>query len=429
MKNEASFSTVAGATGPTPRSAAAEPGALTRLAGANLAAQSAEQISLAAVPLVAVTALGAGPQEIAILSALQTLPFLLLALPAGLLADRVSKRTLMAVAEGLRAGALGALLLAGLTGTLSIAVLAVLGFVGAVGTVAFSVAAPALLPALVERSALATANARMELTRSIALVAGPAVAGGLVAFAGASSTFGIAVALSAGAIALLIGLPEPARVSTAAPRDLRQELVDGAALVWRSPLLRPVLLTALFWNLGWFTLQVAYVPYAMQTLGLDAAAVGLTLAAQGVGMVIGATAAPHLLRRLPFGPAIVLGPVLSVAGMLAMGGTLLWPSGLLAALSFFLFGVGPVVWAVGTSSLRQAVTPGPLLGRVSAVFLTANMGARPLGAVLGGWAAAQGGAVACLVLAMAAFAVQLLIVAASAVRRLQTLPDPGAAEP
>src|SRR5512140_1441449 len=125
------------------------PRSFTDLAGSNLAAQSAEQLSLAAVPLVAVLALGAGPGEIGVLAAVQTLPFLLLSIPLGLLADRVSRRRLMVWAEGLRALSLFALLAMVLTGQLSIVALAILGFAGAVGTVGFSVAAPALVPSLV----------------------------------------------------------------------------------------------------------------------------------------------------------------------------------------------------------------------------------------------------------------------------------------
>ncbi|HEY0886768.1 MAG TPA: MFS transporter, partial [Ramlibacter sp.] len=159
------------------------------LAWSNLAAQSAEQLSLAAVPLVAVLALGAGPGEIGALAAVQTLPFLLLAIPLGLLADRVSRRRLMVAAEGLRALSLLAMLAMVLTGRLSIAWLAVLGFAGAVGTVGFSVAAPALVPSLVPGRLLGMANGRLELARSAAFAAGPALAGALVAWAGAPAAF------------------------------------------------------------------------------------------------------------------------------------------------------------------------------------------------------------------------------------------------
>ena len=161
------------------------PPAFARLAWSNLAAQSAEQLSLAAVPIVAVLALGAGTGEIGALATVQTLPFLLLAIPLGLLADRASRRRLMAAAEALRALSLLALALAVVAGVLSIPLLAALGFIGAVGTVGFSVAAPALVPALVPHEALGRANGRIELARSAAYAAGPALAGALVAWAGA----------------------------------------------------------------------------------------------------------------------------------------------------------------------------------------------------------------------------------------------------
>lgn len=398
------------------------PPIFTRLAGANLAAQSAEQISLAAVPIAAVLALGAGPGEIGVLATAQTLPFLLLSIPAGLLADRMSKRRLMVVAEGLRALAFVGLLLAVLLGYLSLPLLAVLGFLGACGTVGFSVAAPALIPALVPREQLSAANGRLELARSAAFAAGPALAGALVAWAGASPAFVLAAVLSVAALALLAGLPPTPPGALAPRRHPLVELKDGARVVWQSPLLRPVLLTAVVWNVAWFVLQAAYVPHAVRTLGLGASAVGFTLAAYGVGMVLGALAAPRVLRALPFGWAVVLGPVVSVAAMATMVATLAWPTGLLATLSFFLFGAGPIIWTISSTTLRQAITPQPLLGRVTAIFLTVNTGARPLGAALGGWVGAQWGEPACLLLALAGFVLQMVFIAASAVRGLRQLP-------
>ena len=412
------------------------PPAFQRLAGANLAAQAAEQVSLAAVPIVAVLLLQAGPGQIGLLSTAQTLPFLLLAIPLGLLADHVSQRRLMATAEALRALSLAGLLLATLTGQLSIGLLAVLGFAGAAGTVGFNVAAPALVPALVPRETLGAANGRLELARSLAFAGGPALAGALVSWAGASSAFVLATLLSAAAVALLIGLPDSAHASTNAaahaparvPNPARHpilELTDGARLVWRHALLRPVLLTSVAWNLAWFVLQVAYVPYAMGALGLGADGVGLTLATYGAGMVVGALAAPRVLAALPFGQVVVVGPVVSVLASATMVGTLLWPSALLAGASFFLFGVGPILWTISTTTLRQTVTPQAMLGRVSAIFLTVNTGVRPIGAALGGLVGEAWGAPACLVLACAGFSVQAVLILASPVRTLQRLP-PGA---
>lgn len=392
-----------------------------RLAWSNLAAQSAEQLSLAAVPIVAVLALGAGPGEIGLLAAAQTLPFLLASIPLGLLADRTSRQRLIVASEVLRALALLALLAALLLGGLSVPLLAVLGFVGAIGTVGFSVTAPALVPALVDRSQLAQANGRLELARSTAFAAGPALAGALVAWAGASAAFVLAAMLSISAVLLLMGLNEPPRPAVPA-RHPFLELKDGARLVWQSPLLRPILLTSVAWNIAWFVLQAAYVPYAVRALGLSASGIGFTLAIYGVGMMVGALVAARVVAAMPFGRAIQVGPAASVLGAALMVGTLFVPSGVLAGAAFFVFGAGPIIWTITSTTLRQTVTPHAMLGRVSALFLTVNMGARPVGAMLGGIVGEAWGESTCLWLALLGFGVQLWIILRSRVSQLQALP-------
>src|SRR5215510_3107601 len=149
------------------------PSAFTRLAWSNLAAQSAEQVALAAAPIVAVPVLGAGAGETGLLQTAQTLPFLLMSIPAGVLADRMSRARLMAGAEALRVVSLLAVLALVVSGALSLPLLALLGFVGACGTVAFSVAAPALVPSLVASELLPRANGRIELARTTAFAGGP----------------------------------------------------------------------------------------------------------------------------------------------------------------------------------------------------------------------------------------------------------------
>jgi len=395
--------------------------ALTTLSWSNLAAQSAEQISLAAVPIVAVMLLHAGPGEIGLLSSAQTLPFLLLSIPLGVLADRWSRSRLLWLAEGVRACSLLALwwLVGG--GAISLAALALLGFVGAAGTVGFTVAAPALVPSLVPPHAMARANARLELARSAAFAAGPALAGALVTWAGAGTAFASATVLSALALLLLLRLPAVPR-SAGPARHLVDELRHGLALVWHDRLLRPVMWTAVVWNLSWLVLQAAYVPYAMRTLGLSADAVGFTLGCYGAGMLVGAVLATRVMRALPFGAAVLLGPWMSVLAALVMCATLIWPHGWLAAVSFALFGAGPLVWTVSTTTLRQTLVPTRVLGQVSAIFLTVNAGARPLGGALGALVGSLWGATACVVLAAAGFALQALLVSGSPVRALRSLP-------
>ena len=400
---------------------AALPRPFTRLAACNLAAQSAEQIALAAVPLFAVLAFGAGPGEVGLLSSAQTLPFLLLSIPLGLLADRWSRQRLMLWAEGLRALSLLALVGLAVQGNASLAWLAVLGFIGAVGTVGFSVAAPALVPALVPAGALAAANGRLELARSLAFAGGPALGGALVGWVGAAFAFALAGSLSLAAWVALAGVREPARAQPPRRHPVT-ELKEGAALVLRHPLLRPVLLTAIVWNLAWFVLQAAYVPYAVTQLGLDGAGVGFTLATSGAGMITGSLLAARAIRVLPYGVAVLVGPFCSVLAMAVMCATVLRPSGTLAALSFFLFGLGPILWTITSTTLRQHLTPAAMLGRVSAIFLTVNAGARPIGAALGAWVGAGWGAEACLWLALAGFVAQAAVCALSPIRKLKSLP-------
>src|SRR2546423_4132114 len=133
------------------------PPSFNRLAWSNLAAQSAEQIAFAAAPIVTARALDGGTGETGLIQTAQTLPFLLFAIPAGMLADRLSRRSVMVFAEALRVASLIAILGLAQLSLLTWPLLALLGLVGACGTVAYSVATPSLVPALVRREALARA--------------------------------------------------------------------------------------------------------------------------------------------------------------------------------------------------------------------------------------------------------------------------------
>ena len=397
--------------------------AFRRLASSNLAAQFSEQIALAAAPLAAVLALGADAAQTGYLQTAQTLPFLLLSLPAGVLADRMQRRLLMSAAECARAVSLLCLLALLWSGQLTLPLLAALGFLGAVGTVAYNVAAPALVPRLVAPAELAGANRWLELARSAAFSAGPAAGGALVSALGASAAYALATALSLLAAMLLAGLPADAPAATATRRHIGRELSDGAAFVLRHPLLRPVLVTAVFFNVAWFVLQAVYVVYAIRDLGLDAAGVGLTLGIYGLGMLAGALLAPRLARRLSFGALIAAGPLCALLASGLMLLTLARPSPALAALAFFLFGAGPILWTIATTTLRQAVTPNAMLGRVSAVILTATFGARPVGALIGAALAEQVDIAACLWVSALGFALQFAVICASPVPRLRSQPE------
>ena len=241
------------------------PPTFNRLAWSNLAAQSAEQVALAAAPIVAVLLLGVGEGRTGLLQMALTLPFILFAIPAGLLADRCSRRWLMAGSEGLRALALIAILLLIRCNGLTLPLLALSGFVAVCGTVVYSVAAPALVPSLVAPDLLPAANARIELARTIAFAGGPALGGVLVGGVGAAPAFGFAAALSVVAVMLLSGIHEPARAPVPRRHPL-QDIREGAEFVVHHPLLRPVFVTQFIFNTGSFLVLAVFVPYAVRRL-------------------------------------------------------------------------------------------------------------------------------------------------------------------
>jgi predicted MFS family arabinose efflux permease len=397
------------------------PATFNRLAWSNLSAQSAEQIALAAAPIVAVLLLGVGEGQTGLLQTALTLPFILFAIPAGLLADRISRRWLMAGSEALRTLALLAILLLISLHPLTLPLLALSGFIAVCGTVAYSVAAPALVPSLVSSDLLPAANARIELARTIAFASGPALGGVLVGWIGAAPAFGFAAALSVVAVVLLSGIDEPAR-EPAPRRHPWQEIREGAAFVLHHALLRPVFVTQFIFNTASFLVLAVFVPYAVRRLGLSATGVGTTLSMYGVGMVVGALSATRVMRRLPFGTVIALGPVTGLVAAVVLASTTLFPSAALAGLGFFLLGVGPILWVISTTTLRQAVTPPRLLGRVSAINIM-SYGARPVGAALGALIGGLYGAEACLYLAVAIFGAQALVILLSPAVSLARQPE------
>jgi predicted MFS family arabinose efflux permease len=403
------------------RNTATLPSTFNRLAWSNLAAQSAEQVALAAAPIVAVLLLGVGEGATGLLQTALTLPFILFAIPAGLMADRLSRRWLMTSAEALRAIALAIILALISFHWLTLPLLALTGFVAVCGTVVYSVAAPALVPSLVSPPLLPAANARIELARTVAFAGGPALGGVLVGWVGAAPAFGCAAALSIVAVVLLSGIYEPAR-QPAPRRHPLQDIREGAAFVLHHALLRPVFITQFIFNIASFLVLAVFVPYAVRHLGLSATGVGTVLAMYGVGMMVGALLATRVMKRLAFGTVIGLGPVTGFAAATVLALTTIIANPALAGLGFFLLGAGPILWVISTTTLRQSVTPPSLLGRVSAINIM-SYGARPIGAGLGAIVGAISGAEACLYLAVAIFGAQALVILLSPAVSLARQPD------
>lgn len=398
---------------------------VNRLSMAALGLHGADQLAMAALPLTAVLALGAGPGLVGVLLAAQAAAWLVFSLPAGLLVDRFARGRLLGGAA-LTAAAGAALAVPAAEGG-GAALLGVATFLAACGTVLFVLAAGSLVPVFAVREGLAAANARLELARAAASLAAPPLAGLLASRGLPVAAYGLAVAAALLAFVATRGLPDRGAAPVAASRPpIRAQLAEGARFVLRQPLLRGIFGCALAWNFAFFALLAALVPFALGPLGLDPARLGLAQAGYGAGMIAGAASAAWVQRR--FGPNAVLvaGPGLSVATPLLLLGA---PAGSLLApfAALFLVGFGPMMWLICQTGIRQIVTPPAMLGRVGAVLQVAIYGVRPIGALAGGALAAAHGPAAGLWLAGAGFAASVLVVLVSELVRLRRLPAGAAA--
>ncbi len=384
-----------------------------------IAAQFADKLALDTITLAA-TQGGATPRLVGLLVAAQSAAWLLVSLPAGVLADRIAPRSLILAGGGLMmAGSLAgaALLASGNAGW----PLALSTFIAASGPVIIALSIFVLLPRAVAVAELPRANGRLELGRAILSLAAPLLAGWAVARGAAA--LGLLLCAACGLVVLAAAARLPGTRPVAPPRQpLFRSIAEGGAFVARHPYLRPIALCAIGWNLAFFAFMALFAPYAARILLLTPETIGLASSVYGAGLVLGALTGPWLIARLPTGPLLVFGPASSLlgAGVLALTPPQIgWPA---LAFAFFLFGFGPILWFIVQTSLRQAVTPQALLGRVSATLTTAMYGMRPLGALAGGLAGEWFGLQSAIWLPVALFGLSTLAILASTMPQLKTMP-------
>lgn len=393
----------------------------TALLGVSAGTHAADQLALATLPLTATLILGAGPDILGLLVAAQSAAWLLVSLPAGAWIDRLPRRRLLIVALAMGLLASIAAVIAAATGIA--ALLGVAAFAGASGTVVFVLTSVSLLPSLVPAGDLPRSNARLELTRAVVSLAAPFVAGLLAQHL--SPTWGYALAALGAALALVCALALPKGAAPNSPTNrpsLIQSIRTGAEFVARHELLRGISLCAICWNFAFFALLAIWAPLALGPLHLDPAHMGLAQSAYGAGMILGALVAPVSSRQLPPFATLIFGPAVSVIAALLF---LVAPSSggfVLSAVGHFLVGFGPILWLICQTTVRQLVTPAPLMGRVNATVQTAIYGVRPLGALAGGLVAAQAGLQSALVLIAVAFGLSTLVIVLSPLARLRTMP-------
>ena len=393
-----------------------------KISYSNLCAQFSEQIIIAVLPIIAVLSMNASAAETAFIQMINTLPFLLLSIPMGVIADRVSRKKLMIIIEIVRATAIFILFYLTFSGSLSINKIALFGFFIAMGTVIYSVASPALVASFVIKEQLINANRSIEIAKSVAFTAGPALGGILASYLSGGLAFILAFSLSIVSAVFLICLPKEPLIEKSG-RNIIQELCDGLIFLIKNKYLMPITITAFVFNLSQYLLLSIFAYYVINNLSFTSFEVGASLSLIGLGMLIGSFLYKIISKKINFGLQLSLGPISAFMASILIFLTLIYSAKILVFVAFFFFGFGPIIWTISTVSLRQLVTPSNMIAKVSSVIMTVTFGARPLGAAIGVYISANFGVKSCILAVLIGFLIQLIIILFSKPAKLKNLSD------
>ena len=394
--------------------------------GGESVSELGSQVSLLAIPLLAVRTLHATAFEMGLLTAASTAAFLIVGLPAGVWVDRVRRRRLMIGADLGRVLALGSIPIAAAVGRLTLAQLFVVTLVSGVLTVFFDVAYQSYLPALVGREHLVEGNAKLTGSAEVAAVAGPGAAGALVQAVGSSAAVAVdSVTFLVSAMAVgAIRSPEPKpTVPEGGHAGLVEGIAQGLRFVFGNALLRAIAATTATSNFFSGIAAAVEIVFLVRQVHASPGVIGLLFALGGVGGVAGAFSAGPIARRVGGARATIIG----IAGSV---GALLIPLTMPGA-GLLYFGVGilmvsfsATVYNVNQVSFRQRLCPDRLLGRMNATMRFVVWGVLPIGALIGGIMGAVFGLRTTLWIGALGQAVAGIWLLASPMRRLRDFPDP-----
>ena len=350
--------------------------------------QVGAQITLLALPLMAVHTLHATPLQMGILRAAEFVPFALFGLFAGVLCDRIGCRPIMVVCDVARALILIAIPLTGAMGDVPISLLYATAFLVGVATVFFDVAYWSYLPSLVAQEDLVKGNSKLSLSQSTAESLGPGAAGLLVQLL--SAPFAIALnalsfLLSAVSLMLIQARPAPP-VVTNTNLGIFARLIHGLKFVLGHATLRSLMLRATLWNFLYNMAMPVFLLFCMQELALSATSIGLLFTALGVGLVVGSMLVDTALFKQEV--AQLINSSMVVAAVSACGLAIKLDNSVMQMVLLvgflFVIGVANAIYNISNVSLRQKLTPQELLGQMTAAMRFVSWGTIPLGALLGG---------------------------------------------
>jgi len=383
-----------------------------------------DQVSLLALPLLAVLTLHATPAQMGYLTAAGLAPSLVFSVLAGVWVDRrAHRRRVMVAADVIRALLVLAIPVAAVSGTLSLAQLYVVAFLVGTCAVFFEVANGTLFVSLVRPDAYVQASSLIHGARSVSLVAGPSLAGTIVQLIGAPGAL-MTQAFAYVGSALLLG-----RTKAAEPppdRSGRGQVTAVVRYLRADRALTTVLASVATVNLFNYMFSALLVLYVTVHLGVSPGVLGMVLGSAAVGALFGSAVTGRLTRLVGIGPAYVLGLIAFPLPLLLIplaGGPRPVVLGLLVG-AMTLSGLGVTLLDITASSLMAALIPHRMRARVSGLFRTVNYGVRPVGALLGGALGTLTGVRTTLWIAGLGALLGVLWLLRSPVPRLRTLPHP-----
>ena len=394
---------------------------------AETVSQFGTQISLLALPLVAIDVLHVSAFKVATLTTVEFLPFLLVSLPAGVWVDRLPRRPILIAGDLARAGLLASIPIAYWMDVLTIWQLYGVGFLFGIATVFFDVAYQSYLPSLVERRQIPDGNAKLEISRSSAQLGGPGLAGLLVGWlrAPAAILFDAVSFLGSAMFILSIRKTEASQAERAPRRKMRTELREGLSYVLRHPYLKNIAAcTAIFNFFGLMGYAILLV-YARRKLDLSPQAIGLAFTLSNFGPLLAALTANKIFARFGVGRTIIASSILGGPMFLAIPFAPHGHAALFVLVPAILVGgfMG-VIYNIAQVSLRQAITPERIQGRMNSVMRFIVWGAIPLGSFAGGINASLIGLKATLIVSGVGCSLAFLPVLFSPVRSVREMPEP-----
>jgi MFS family permease len=384
-------------------------------------------ITTLAIPLLAAISLHASPVQMGLLNGAAFAPFLLFGLFAGIWVDQLPRRATLVMTDIARAAILMLVPILFYANVLDVYALVVVQFLCGILNLISDVGHQSFLPSLVGRDDLVESNGKLEIARSVTFVAGPSVAGGLVAIVGAP------IAIIADIFSFIVSAAFISRINVNAAEtkavrvagSVWRQVGEGVSYIFHNDYLRAIALKTGMANFSDRVMQAVYILFLTNVLKLDSVTVGFLFSTIGIGAFLGALSAARLSRLVGLGPAIVIASLLGGVASLFFPAASVVPALTIPALlvGHFFLGMSHPLYNVNQISLRQAITPQMYQGRMNSTMRFFVWGTIPLGSLLGGFLGEAVGIQSTLLIGALGVLAATVWIVISPIRSLQKIPD------